>query len=149
MKALKLAGTFTALASFVHIAIILGGGDWYRFFGAGEDMAAMSEQGSAYPAIVTGAIAMVLAIWSAYAFSGAGVLHKLPMTKVVLSLITVVLLARGLLAIPAAVYSDSPYMAELAGNMTFLLVTSVICLALGSCYGLGVYQLIKAKPSAA
>lgn len=141
MKVLKLAGILTAITSIMHVAIIVGGADWYRFFGAGEEMAVMHEQGSTYPAVITGVIAIILAIWSAYAFSGAKVLRKLPFTKVVLSLVASVFLARGLLGIPAVIYSDSPYMSELAESMTFMVVSSLICFIIGSCYGLGAYKI--------
>ena len=52
MKVLKVAGVLTAITSIMHVAIIVGGADWYRFFGAGEEMAVMNEQGSIYPAVI-------------------------------------------------------------------------------------------------
>nr|WP_276521640.1 hypothetical protein [Shewanella sairae] len=125
------------------MAIIVGGGDWYRFFGAGEQMAQMDEQGSLYPATLTFVIACVLATWSAYAFSAANVIRKLPFTKIILLLISLIFLSRGLLAIPVVMYADSPYMAELANNMTFMLVTSLTCLVIGSLYASGTYRLFK------
>jgi putative oxidoreductase len=140
VKVLKVAGVLTAITSIMHVAIIVGGADWYRFFGAGEEMAVMNEQGSIYPAVITGVIAIILAIWSAYAFSGAKVLRKLPLTKIVLSLIATVFLARGLLGIPAVIYSDSTYMSELAESMMFMVVSSLISFIIGSCYGLGAYK---------
>jgi putative oxidoreductase len=76
---LLLAGYLSALAALTHLAIIVGGADWYRLFGAGEAMAQMAEQGSWYPALVTLAIASVLAVWSLYAFSGAGRIRRLPL----------------------------------------------------------------------
>ncbi|PWQ99559.1 hypothetical protein [Leucothrix arctica] len=143
MSFLKFAGILTAIASLTHIVIIIGGANFYRFFGAGEKMAVMSEQGSKYPTMVTFVIASILAIWSLYAFSGAKLVKQLPFTKVILSLVTLVFLARGLLAIPVVIFADSPYMLELAENMTFMIVSSVICLIIGICYGLGTYQVIK------
>ncbi len=143
MKSLIIAGTLTAIAAFMHLAIIVGGGDWYRFFGAGEQMAQMAEQGSLYPATLTFVIACVLATWSAYAFSAANVIRKLPFTNVILLLISLIFLSRGLLAIPVVMYADSPYMAELANNMTFMLLSSLICLVIGSLYANGTYRLFK------
>jgi putative oxidoreductase len=140
MKVLKVAGILTAITSIMHVAIIIGGAEWYRFFGAGEEMAVMSEEGSIYPTVITCIIAIILAIWSTYAFSGAKVVRKLPLTKVVLSLVALVFLARGLLGIPAVIYSDSSYMSELAESMMFMVVSSLICLIIGSCYGLGAYN---------
>jgi hypothetical protein len=42
----------TFLAGLLHIAIIIGGPDWYLASGAVEDMAKLSVSGSLYPAIV-------------------------------------------------------------------------------------------------
>src|SRR5688500_8521572 len=61
------AGVLSAVAAALHIGVILGGPAWYRFFGAGEGMARMAERGSAKPALITLGIAIVLAIWAAYA----------------------------------------------------------------------------------
>ena len=46
------AALMSLAASLAHIGAILGGGDWYRFFGAGEQMARLAEAGSPRPAIV-------------------------------------------------------------------------------------------------
>jgi hypothetical protein len=32
-------GILSAIAALLHAAVIAGGPDWYRFFGAGEEMA--------------------------------------------------------------------------------------------------------------
>jgi putative oxidoreductase len=146
MKVLKIAGLLTAITSIMHVAIIFGGAEWYRFFGAGEEMAVMNEEGSIYPTVVTGIIAIILAICSIYAFSGAKVVRKLPLKKLVLLLIALVFLARGLLGIPVVIYSDSPYMRELTESMLFMFVSSLICFIIGSLYGLGVYKLLKSEP---
>ncbi|MFC6981197.1 hypothetical protein [Microbulbifer taiwanensis] len=137
------------LASVTHIAIIFGGADWYRFFGAGEEMALMQESGSYYPAVLTGFIALVLAIWSLYAFSGAGLMRRLPFIKPALATIAVILLARGFLGIPVVLFSDNPYFAELGSNLAFIIVSSIICLAIGLCYGFGAYQLYRSKSQGA
>ncbi|MCK8046707.1 hypothetical protein MSG37_17600 [Shewanella sp. 1CM18E] len=142
MRSLKLAGTLTAIAAVTHLIIVAGGADWYRFFGAGEQMAQMQEQGSSYPAIITSIIASILAIWSLYAFSGAQSIRTLPLLKPILSIITLIFLTRGLFAIPVVLFADSPYMAELAGNMSFMLISSLICLVIGFSYAIGTYQLL-------
>ncbi len=146
MRALKVAGILTAVASLIHVAIIIGGADWYRLFGAGEEMALMSENGQMYPAILTGCIAVILACWSAYAFSGAGLITALPWTNSILIVISCVFLARGLLGIPAVLLSNSPYMMELAQNMTFMIITSLFCLALGGFYSYGAYVRMRMAP---
>lgn len=98
---LILAGTLSAGAALLHLAVIFGGPDWYRFFGAGEGMARMAERGSITPALITLGITAVLALWATYAFSGAGLLPRLPLLRTGLVLITGIYLARGLLLIPA------------------------------------------------
>ena len=54
--AILIAGVLSLLVAILHIAIVFAGAEWYRFFGAGEQMAKMAEQGSLIPAIVTLAI---------------------------------------------------------------------------------------------
>lgn len=139
---LLLAGFLTAVAALTHMAVIIGGPDWYRFFGAGEQMAQMAEQGSLYPATITAGIAMVLGVWSLYAFSGAGFILRLPLLKAALILIAAVFLLRGLLAIPAAYFLQSdPHLQELAARPVFLWVSSAICVGLGLCYAVGAWQV--------
>lgn len=134
MTLLKITGWLVFAAALLHLGIIIGGADWYRFFGAGEPMAVMSEQGLWYPAIVTACIAAVLFIWSLYAFSGAGSIRRLPLLKTALLIIGLIFLLRGLLAVPLLFFADSPYMAQLKEKMVFMLVTSVICLFLAVGY---------------
>ncbi|MEE9334887.1 MAG: hypothetical protein V3U65_12440 [Granulosicoccaceae bacterium] len=67
-------GALSLLASLLHIAIIVGGAKWYCFFGAGEEMAILSENGSMIPGLVAFFIVLVLLVWALYAFSGARVI---------------------------------------------------------------------------
>ncbi len=138
---LLVAGFLTVAAALAHVAIIIGGPDWYRFFGADEQMAQMAEQGSAYPAIVTAGIAAVLGIWSLYAVSGAGAIPRLPLLKTALILIAAVFLLRGLLGLPVVLFFDSPYFQELGQSLTFMVISSAICLAYGICSAVGTWQL--------
>ena len=96
-----IAGAFlSAAAAVLHVAVIFGGPDWYRFFGAGEPMAQMAERGSLIPAIVTAGIALVLATWAAYALAGAGLIRRLPLMRTALITISSIYLLRGLLIVP-------------------------------------------------
>jgi putative oxidoreductase len=52
-RLLLIAGICSLAVAILHIAIIIGGPEWYRFFGAGEEMALMSESGSFYPTMLT------------------------------------------------------------------------------------------------
>jgi putative oxidoreductase len=145
-RLLMVAGIVTAIASLLHVAIIVGGPAWYRFFGAGERMARQAARGSIYAPGVTAVIAIVLAVWALYAFSGAGMIRPLPMLRVALVLIAAVFVGRGVLGIPLVLFVEHPYLHELRGRMTFMIVSSVICLALGLCYAVGTAQLWERGP---
>lgn len=148
MMLLKVAGWLVFIAALLHVGIVVGGADWYRFFGAGEAMALMSEQGLWYPAIVTACIATLLFVWSLYAFSGAGLIRRLPLLKTALLVIGAIFLLRGLLAVPLLFFADSPYMAELKEKMVFMLVTSFLCLFLAVGYFRGFWLLYRQRGKA-
>ena len=99
---LVIGGGLSAVAALLHIGCIIGGPAWYRFFGAGEQMARAAERGEIYPALITFGIAAVLAIWAAYAFAGAGLIRHLPLMRAALVAITAVYLLRGLVIVPIA-----------------------------------------------
>lgn len=130
-------GVLTGLAVLLHVAIILGGPDWYRFFGAGERMARLAASESAAPAMITAAIAATLAVWTLYALSGARLIRRLPFLRLVLVLIAAVYLLRGVLGIPLVLLVDDPYTRQLQAKMTFMVVSSAICIGLGLCYAIG------------
>ena len=127
------AGLGSLAASGLHIACIVGGPAWYRLLGAGEGMARMATQGSWVPAAITMAIAAVLAVWSAYAFSAAGLLARLPLARTALVLISAVLLLRA-----AAFFVRSSWRPDL--SFGFMLWSSLIVLALGLCFTIGTWQ---------
>ncbi|MTI21873.1 hypothetical protein E1176_12645 [Fulvivirga sp. RKSG066] len=143
--ALLIGGSLSALASITHVFIVIGGPDWYRFFGAGEGLAQLAANGSNYPAMLTSGIAAILATWALYAFSGAGIIRKLPLLKPALVLISFIFMSRALFGIPATHLVDDPYMKELADKPVFMLVSSVICLAIGLCYSVGTWKLFQRK----
>lgn len=130
--ALVLGGLLSVAASLLHIGVIVGGPDWYRFFGAGEAMATMAEQGSMTPALITLGIAVVLAIWAAYAFSGAGLLPRLPLLRTGLVVISAIYLLRGLALIPALLINGGAV-------MPFVLWSSLIVLVYGLAYAVGTW----------
>ncbi len=136
-RLLVAGGSATEAASLLHVAILIGGPAWYRFFGAGEGMARMVERGFLYPYAVTALIASVLGVWALYAASGAGLIRRLPGLRGVLALIAAAYLLRGVLGVPAVLLLDGPYANELRERMTFMAVTSLLCMCLGLCYALG------------
>lgn len=126
-------GVLSAVAAVLHLGVIAGGPDWYRFFGAGEGMARMAEQGQLQPALITLAIAAILAIWAAYAWSGAGLLRRLPLLRTGLVLITAIYLIRGLALLPMLAFRP-----ELV--TPFDAWSSLIVLAYGATYAIGTWR---------
>jgi hypothetical protein len=125
-------GLLSLAASALHIGCIVGGPEWYRFFGAGEAMAQAAERGEAYPALVTFAIAVILAIWAAYAFAGAGLIRRLPLMRTALVAITAIYLLRGAALIPALTVP--------AMGGAFNIWSSVIVLVYGIAYAVGTWR---------
>ena len=121
--------------------MIFGGPSWYRFFGAGERMAQLDARGSAYPTIVTSGIAAVLFIWMSYGLSGAGIIRRLPLLNLALAVIGAIYLTRGVLGIPLVLYADHPYTEQLRAKMTFMVVSSAICVFGGLCYVIGAARM--------
>ena len=136
-RLLLIGGGLTGVASLLHVAIILGGPDWYRFFGAGERMAQFAARGSTYPTVITASIAVVLGIWALYSLSGAGVIRRLPFLRPALVLIAAIYLTRGILGVPVVLFMEDPYARELRAKMTFMVLSSAICVCLGFCYAVG------------
>jgi hypothetical protein len=126
---LKGAGILSFFASLMHLAIIVGGASWYRLFGAGEEMAAMAEQGLLQPAIITLCISITLAIFGAYAWSGAGIFIRFPLLKPILILITLIYLLRGAVGLLAPFISNHPQVTQ--NSVSFWIYSSIICLFFG------------------
>jgi hypothetical protein len=126
-------GALSALAAFLHVAIIIGGPAWYRFFGAGEGMARAAEAGSARPTLITLGIASVLLVWALYAFSGAGRIRRLPLLRTGLVAISTIYLLRALAPIPMLV--ATPQLVD-----AFVLWSSLVVLVYGACYAVGTWR---------
>ncbi len=126
-------GILSAIAALMHIAIIIGGPDWYRFFGAGEGMARAAEQGRLMPTLITIGIAAMLAIWAAYAFSGAGLIPRLPLLRAALVIISSIFLLRALVVVPALMSSTEQ-------STAFWLWSSAIVLIYGLAYAVGTWR---------
>lgn len=127
------AGLLSAAASLLHVATIVGGPDWYRFFGAGEEMARAAERGSVMPGLVTAGIAAILGVWALYAFSAAGLVRRLPFIRTALILITGVYMLRALALVP--LLALKPQLVD-----TFAIVSSLIVLCYGVTYAVGTWR---------
>lgn len=132
-KFLIIAGTLNAVVAILHLGCIYFGAPWYRFFGAGEQMAVLAERGSLQPTLITSGIVLVLSFWSLYAFSGAGVVFRLPLLRSALVLITLIYLLRG---IAGFFLVNSP----MGRSPEFWVWSSLICLCLGFIHLIGLKQ---------
>ena len=130
---LIVGAALSALAALLHVACIYFGAPWYRFLGAGEQMARMAEAGSWTPGIITAGIATVLGIWALYALSGAGAIFRLPLLRTALCIITGIYLLRGIAVLPVALLQ--PHQAT-----AFLWWSSTICLGFGVVHLIGLRQ---------
>lgn len=126
---------FGVAAAFLHVGCIIFGASWYRFFGAGERMAHLSATGSIFPTVTTTGIATVLALWSLYALSAAGVIPALPLMRLVLCGIAAAYLLRGIAGLTFAVVAPGKR------GATFWYWSSVICLGMGTLYAVGTQQV--------
>lgn len=124
-------GVASAAASLIHIGCIVNGPDWYRFFGAPEPFILAVENGDPALHWMTAGIAMVLAIWSAYAFAGVGLIRRLPLMRTALVAISAIYLARGLLIVPVLLQPEP---------RPFDMYSSWIVLAIGLLYALGTWR---------
>ena len=142
-RILAVAGWLSAAIAALHVVIVFFGAPAYRYFGAGEDMARQAEAGSLVPAAMTLAIAAVFAVFALYAFSGAGLVRRLPLLRTGLVVISAIYLVRGLLLLTELVgYAQG------AGVLPRHLAFSFTSLVIGLFYLAGTVLLwpsLKAK----
>ncbi|HEX8302741.1 hypothetical protein [Sphingomonas sp.] len=127
-------GVASAFASAAHLACILGGPAWYRAMGAPEGYARAAGRGMWTPALVTIGIAALLALWAAYAVSGAGLIGRLPLLRYGLIAIATVYLLRGLILFAPSLLRRPDLSAG------FILWSSVIVLAIGLIHAVGLWR---------
>jgi hypothetical protein len=127
-------GAASLVAAALHLACIVGGPDWYRFLGAGEGMARAAAAGRPGPALLTFAIALVLAMWGVYALSGAGFVARLPLLRPALVVISAVYCLRGAVLF----FPDMLRRPDL--SPAFLRWSSVIVLAIGLVHVVGIVR---------
>ena len=132
-KFLIIGSICSGLAAIAHLGCIIFGGDWYRFFGAGEAMAKMAEAGEWYPTVVTSILVLILSIWSLYGLSGSKVIFRLPLLRTGLVVISLIYLVRGTTFVMLM-----PMFPE--NSLTFWLVSSGICVTIGMLYAVGTFQ---------
>ena len=125
-NALPLAGAMCMLVALLHAIIAIKGGVWYIYFGAGEQMAILSEQGSWIPRFVTLSIAVFFMALSFYALSGADWMRPYRYVKQVLLIAGIVFSLRGLMLLPMFVLTFFPehhlYFRDIIFSLVALLI---------------------------
>ena len=134
---LIVGGGLSFAAAMLHLACIVGGPAWYRALGAGEGMARAAERGDWRPAAITALIAGLLGLASAYAFSGAGAIARLPLLKAALLVISAIFLIRGLVLFRPSLLGRPDL------SPGFLLWSSLIVLAIGLIHAVGTWRAWK------
>lgn len=125
----------SAVAALLHVGCIILGAPWYRFVGAGERFVKLSAAGSLIPTLATCAIAVVLATWSPYALSAAGVILRLPLLRLAMCSITLVFMARGVAGFWFAVFVPA------GRSVAFWCWSSAVCIGIGALYLVGTHQV--------
>ncbi len=134
---LVVAGCCSVCIALLHAAVTIGGGDWYRLMVPGEPMAVMAEAGPWFPIMFTTAVIVIFLLFGLYAFSGAGLIRRLPFTTGALILISCVYLTRGVGTIPLILFVEQPYLSDMNTRIGFVFVSSVFSLIIGVLYGIG------------
>ena len=130
------AGMLNFAAALAHMGIIFGGPSWYRFFGAGEAMATLAEQGSIKATLITFSIALVLFLWGVLAWSAAGIVFpSLPFLNYALVLITAIYMVRGIGGLLAPFLTNHHIIKQ--NSKSFWVVSSLICIAFGIAHLVG------------
>jgi hypothetical protein len=147
---LLLVGSAAAAAAALHIAILFGGPDWYATFGAPRGLVEMARAGNVRAPISCLIIASLLALLAAYAFSGAGVIRRLPLLRLGLAVGAAVLILRGVLFIPLILWRPAVLsgFCDCRSVDAFIVVTSAVCLAMGVGFALGALLSHRRPPAA-
>lgn len=136
---LVVAGCCSLVGALMHLVCIAGGADWYRWMGAGERIAQQVEAGELMPGVLTLLISAMLLCWGLLAFSGAGLIRRLPLLVPGLWVITAVYLLRGVTGFVLPLLIDHPMVQQ--NSLAFWWTSSLVCCVFGGFYWHGTRQL--------
>jgi hypothetical protein len=98
-RMLVAAGLGSLGVGLLHLVIVFVGPTAYRYFGAGEALVRLAEQGSPLPPLVTLGLAAAFAAFGLYGLSGAGWLRHMPLLRAGLVVVGALYTLRGLVVI--------------------------------------------------
>jgi hypothetical protein len=138
---LIVGGSASFALAALHVLIVAIGPPAYLYFGR-ADLAEAAREGSLYPPLATLVITITLTLWGLYAYSGAGLVRRLPLLRAGLITIAGVYTLRGLVLLLDAVR-------WLAGEHYPLrqAVFSAGALAIGLCHAIGTVVLFGSADS--
>jgi hypothetical protein len=131
-------GVSSALIALLHVILIFAPG-LYQYVVPGQEdaLSEMAVQGSGLIVAATAILALIFAVWAVYAFSGAGMIRRLPLLGAALIAIGVIYVLRGLF-LPTEIN-----MVVNQGYPFRFVVFSTISLVTGLLYLVGVWQRRK------
>ncbi len=130
---LLVASAASFALSLAHLVTIPIGAPAYRFFTGAGRMVELAERGSPVPALVTFALALVLAAFGLYGLAALGYL-RLPGTRVVVIVIGCIYVLRGALVVPESM------MVLHLGWPPRMLAFPLVSLAVGLAYLVGMWR---------
>ena len=104
-KFLITSGIIAAATAVWHLLCIVGGPSWYAFARAPGIVINSAKQGTLLAPVSTVVIAGLMFTCTAYAFSGAGLIKKIPLLKSALVTIAFICLVRALSTVPYLISS--------------------------------------------
>lgn len=143
------AGVACVAGALLHLAIALGGPEWYAFFGAPKGIVAMARAGNARAPISCVVIAGILSVFAAYAFSAVGMMRRLPFLRACVTFIAAIQILRGILFAPILLWRPH-LLAGICDCRTidlFIVISSLICLAIGVGFAIAAWALPRWRPS--
>lgn len=136
-KLLIMSGLIAGFAAFWHLLIIAGGPSWYAFAKAPLYIVRSAEEGTYVAPISAIAISILMLTCTAYSFSGAGVVGKIPLLKLALPIISLICLVRGLYI--------SPIFFSLKTLAAWHLIASSVWFFVGICFMFGTLSQLYKK----
>jgi hypothetical protein len=140
-KLLMSAGVIAAASAIWHLLCILGGPSWFAFARAPQQIIDSAQQGTLLAPLGTIVVAALMFACTAFSFSAAGLIRKIPLLKSALITIALLCIVRGLIAIPILMTPT--------GLDVWEVIASSVWLYVGICFLVGSIEQYKLSKSAA
>lgn len=135
-KFLIAGGLIAAATAVWHLLCILGGSSWYAFARAPQVVIHSAKQGTLLAPLSTAVIASLMFTCTVYAFSGAGLIKKIPLLKSALVTIAFICLARAFSTVPYLISSHLDIWEIVASSGWFFV---------GVCFSVGALEQFHPK----